>query len=248
MLDRLGSLRRTLVVSRATVGRWLIAHLLDRRLISTEARAMVLLYLFLLSLNVIMGGRKHPFLAKLPDMHDVINRINKRFDQLFFEANGKKRCYVCSICDEFLDGEGNFETLTLDALQKCKDLLSWECMPDVRRKASLEACYSFEDNQLRELGSQKGVGFVKSLALSPRGSVYQKRKRGSKAGITCCSTCKNMLNQGKRPHFAIINRYYFGTAPKILCQLNNAELALLTPVKHHGYCFTYLCGRETETA
>mgnify|MGYP000526856432 CR=1 FL=1 len=46
------------------------------------------------------------------------------------------------------------------------------------------------------------------------------------------------------PLHAIRNKNYVGGAPKCLTDFTEIELALLSPVHAHGYCFSYVGGKQ----
>ena len=46
------------------------------------------------------------------------------------------------------------------------------------------------------------------------------------------------------PLYAIRNKNYVGGAPKCLTDLTEIELALLSPAHAHGYCFSYVGGKQ----
>jgi hypothetical protein len=48
------------------------------------------------------------------------------------------------------------------------------------------------------------------------------------------------------PKYAIANNYCFGTPPQCLLDLTEIELAMLTPVKTYGYCFTFTGGIQKQ--
>ena len=48
------------------------------------------------------------------------------------------------------------------------------------------------------------------------------------------------------PKFAIANNYCFGTPPACLTELTEVELAMLTPIKTYGYCFSYTGGIKKQ--
>ena len=48
------------------------------------------------------------------------------------------------------------------------------------------------------------------------------------------------------PKFCIANSYCFGTTPDCLLQLTDIELAMITPVKTYGYCFSYTGGVQKQ--
>ncbi len=48
------------------------------------------------------------------------------------------------------------------------------------------------------------------------------------------------------PKYAITNNYCVGSPQECLLLLTDVELAVLTPVKTHGYCFTYKGGKRKK--
>ena len=98
---------------------------------------------------------------------------------------------------------------------------------------------------LKDIGNLEETEFASNLVLSPRTQVGKLSSHGNaKYGLSCCVRCKNAVYNGRRPFFAIINKNYVGCAPDCLKELNEVKLALLTPVKHHGYCFHYKGGAQ----
>jgi hypothetical protein len=82
------------------------------------------------------------------------------------------------------------------------------------------------------------------MALSPRGRIFKKPEKRARPGFTCCPTCKMNVEKLQLPMNAIINKNYVGGAPACLTELTEVEQALITPVKHHGYCFQWTGGRQ----
>jgi hypothetical protein len=54
------------------------------------------------------------------------------------------------------------------------------------------------------------------------------------------------MKNGKIPKYAIVNNNYFESPPQCLQELTEVEIAMLTPVKTYGYCFTYTGGRQKQ--
>ena len=82
------------------------------------------------------------------------------------------------------------------------------------------------------------------MLLSPRACYLEAPNRHAAAGFSCCKSCKSSLKKGKMPKYAIANNYCFGTPPQCLLDLTEVEMALLTPVKTYGYCFSYTGGKQ----
>jgi hypothetical protein len=61
-------------------------------------------------------------------------------------------------------------------------------------------------------------------------------------GFSICSSCKSALIKGNMPKFAIAHHYCFSLPPACILALTDVEVAFLTPVKTHGYCFSYTGG------
>ena len=65
----------------------------------------------------------------LPSVEDVKQRVNKRYDEMFFrDANGKLQLYVCTVCDDVLMAKEDIEYVTMNAIAKAKHLLSWDSL------------------------------------------------------------------------------------------------------------------------
>ena len=101
---------------------------------------------------------------------------------------------------------------------------------------ALQQFYTFIDNS--------SVVFDRTLfhglALSPKSFLFQPHKHTK--GVTCCPHCKQQLLSKKLPQFAIINKHFVGGAPLCLTELTEVELAFLTPISTHGFCFHYTGG------
>jgi hypothetical protein len=86
------------------------------------------------------------------------------------------------------------------------------------------------------------------MLLSPR-AMYIKSNGGqsrSNFGFSCCTNCKSSLRKKCMPRYAIANSYFVGSPPQCLLDLSEIELALLTPVKTYGYCFSYTGGAQKQ--
>ena len=174
------------------------------------------------------------------DATDVQKRINERFDKLFTSNSetGAYQPYVCLICDEML--KPNELTVMNAGLleQRLADLRGLEPVSDELRND-----YKYEG----ELPDYVVNGdFMSDILLSPRATLIKASDGRSQTGFSCCKGCKNALLKGYMPKFAIANNYCLGTPPQCLLNLTDVELAMLTPVKTYGYCFSYTGGIQKQ--
>ena len=184
------------------------------------------------------------FLDRMVPTEEIQKRVNASYDRLFRRSpDGTLSPYVCSICDEFLMCESDIRVIQIPRMKKLKPLLSWSSLDPADRIPDVEAHYKFTDTS----GGTEDQDWLKGMALSPRGCLY-KKSRNHKAGFTCCPTCEDSLMARKPhvPYFAIINKNYVGCAPKCLTDLNEVELAFLSPCSTHGYCFTHTGGTQMQ--
>jgi len=170
---------------------------------------------------------------------DVRKRINDRFDKLYVQGDNactSSRPYVCVVCDEIV-AHKRLHYLSTALLQQKRDLLQ----PDTWNKVAgpLADCYKFS-------GDSPYFDGIEKLMLSPRASYIRHADRRSQDGFSCCGSCKKSLQLGNIPRFAIVNNYYFGLPPPCLLELNDIEIAMLTPVKTYGYCFSFTGGVQKQ--
>ena len=181
------------------------------------------------------------FTAVLPGIEEIQSRVNKRYDDLFKMDNDKASPYVCGICDEFILHQDDMAVLSEKKMESVKDLFSWSTLLDTERIPAVEEHHKFK-------GSMAGIvnkDLFKNLAISPRACIYRKGPR-CKPGLLVCKECEAKCTAKKLPFYAIINKNYLGVAPKCLTDLNETELAFLTPVRTHGYCFHYAGGAQMQ--
>jgi hypothetical protein len=182
-----------------------------------------------------------------PTAQEVSNRINRRFEKLYRKVDNGYQPYVCLICDEFLK-PNELQRLAVTTLKRTSNLLKpaqW-----LGLSVGLAQCYKYggdigtyndsrpEDESLR--------CDISEMLLSPRACYIRAESRNECSGFSCCSTCKYSLQHQRLPGNAIANNYCFGTPPQCLQDLTDLELALLTPVKTHGYCFSYTGGAQKQ--
>ena len=92
------------------------------------------------------------------------------------------------------------------------------------------------------------------MALSPRAILrcknYSRDKRQhhfSDYLITCCAVCQRIVHEDEKlPLYGIINKNYVGCTPACLLSLTEIEVAMLTPIKCYGFCYSYIGGTQTN--
>jgi hypothetical protein len=87
---------------------------------------------------------------------------------------------------------------------------------------------------------------ISDCLLSPRATYIYHSDGRTPSGFSACLHCKKSLSAGYKPKFCIANNYCFGTTPNCLLQLTDIELAMITPVKTYGYCFSYTGGVQKQ--
>lgn len=185
-------------------------------------------------------------LGELPPVEAIQQAINTRYDAMFhYDHNEKRHAYVCTICNEFILCHEDLVWLQFETLKECRELLVWERLAANAKPVpqGLRDAYVFNDID----GHFRDADWIQGMALSPRGVTGKKSQHGnSKLGVSCCATCKNCLSNGVTPFNAIVNSHYVGHAPPCLRELTPVELALISPIKGYGYCFSYAGGTQKK--
>ena len=151
--------------------------------------------------------------------------------------------YVCLICDEFLN-PNQIQVLSVDLLHRKQSLLKPSSWNEV--SFELTECYKFQPSSNAERRIVRKNSWLQHLLLSPRACYFEVSEQHTKPGFSVCHCCKTNLEQDCMPKYAIANNYCVGTPPQCLLELTEIELALLTPVKTYGYCFSYTGGIQKE--
>lgn len=186
-------------------------------------------------------------LGELPSSDIIQDRINKRYDELFhYDKNGKRHAYVCTVCNEIIPALEDLVWLSVENLKKNANCLRWEHVRKVPMSPApkgVQEQYVFND--IDGLLPGGASAWMKGLGLSPRGVLGRKTSK-SRFGFSCCSACNSTVKNNKTPYNAIVNGNYVGCAPKELTDLTAVELALLSPVKGYGYCFSCGGGKQMQ--
>jgi hypothetical protein len=188
--------------------------------------------------------------SDLPTHDDVRVRVNSAFDKLFVRTvDGEYRPYVCCVCDEIIDDPYKVDILLADLLYFNRVKVAWKTY--VKKQEHLIPAvmeYYQVTHDLDKMYTDKlpvnDFSWLCELALSPNSSVIP-NKRGHN-GLSCCSQCKRAVKRKDNMHYykAIANYNFVGVTPKCLSELTEVELALVSPVRSHGYCFSYIGGKQ----
>jgi hypothetical protein len=186
-------------------------------------------------------------IGHLPSVDSIQEKINERYDALYHvDVDGARVPFVCTFCDEVLFCKQDLNFLPIKEVQARRGLFEWDNhMKSFNRgnkRALLESAFKFT----REHPQLTNRTWLDGLALSPRGCIsrHASPRRPSNFGFSCCNTCKDSVKKNATPLYAIVNQNHVGNAPSCLTGLTAVELALITPVKGYGYCFSYIGGAQ----
>jgi len=183
-----------------------------------------------------------------------VQQINRRIEQEFYGDNdsGNVYPYVCFCCDRLL----TYSETVVATPRHLHDLSSYLKPPTLVDDTGISECYrisnSFWWNRVGE-DIKRTIPGVEKLLLSPR-SIFVDTERNStkdaklwsQSGLLCCRSCHLGLSKKQLPKYAIANGYFVGSPPACLTELNDVELAMLTPVKSFGYVFSYTGGKNMK--
>ena len=169
------------------------------------------------------------------NVETIEERMNDRCDKLWCTTDDDSvYAHVCVACDNFLKPE-DVKILPINMLQKNKKKLKPNAVFN-RVSDELAECYC------ADIGHNDDDDWIQELLLSPRACHIEHQDRRKKSGCSVCLCCKRALEASQMPEHAAANNHAFGTPPQCLLELTDVELAMLTPVKSHGYIFSYTGG------
>ena len=175
----------------------------------------------------------------------VKSRVNKSFEELYrVNAAGEYVPYVCLVCDEFLKPK-TMKILRVSQLRLCANILQPGIRNDIDPHGPLATSYTYFGD-CGDSVEDDDREWIEEMLLSSRGSYIYRTDGRQAEGFAVCASCKYGLDRVQMPKFAIANNYCFGSPPACLTELTEVELALLTPVKTYGYCFTYTGGVKKQ--
>jgi len=178
------------------------------------------------------------------DAEEVKKRINKRYESILHcTQSGTVKPYVCLICDEFLKPQ-EVQTLSLDELQEVQDILTPSTWNAVSGAIARKYMYTGDIGVSND--KDEVYEWIGEMLLSPRGCYVHQSFERKKEGFAVCNCCKMSLGKKMMPLYAIANNFAVGSPPECLLELKEVELAMVTPVKTHGYCFSYTGGQNKQ--
>ena len=182
-------------------------------------------------------------IGEIPTIAKIQMRINEEYDKLYLiSPDGKRTPHVCTICDEFLLDIADIEYVTLAKLKKNQDVLRWDKNVTTRERIPhIEESFRYTKEGL----TSEQLSWLSQLALSPRGDIRKRSThQNATPSVVCCSRCRLDVEANKTPFYSIVNSNYVGCAPPCLTALSDVELAMITPVKSYGYCFSFVGGAQ----
>jgi Helitron helicase-like domain at N-terminus/PIF1-like helicase len=172
---------------------------------------------------------------------DIITRVNDSIGNLYIkETNDKLKPLVCIVCDRFIR-PACLSYVGTGVLKHWKHLLQPNPVFDLDE--DLKSDYTLSQYPCV---SRRDHCILSVCLLSPRATYVSQHDKRKTSGFTICSDCNSSLKKGLIPMFAIVNNYAFGQTPTCLSDLTDVELAMITPVKSFGYCFTYTGGLQKQ--
>lgn len=174
-------------------------------------------------------------------LSDITTKINKAIRAAYIiNSDGEIKPIVCLVCDRFVKPD-KVALVDIDTLKKHRDLLATN--PDNNVHPRLQQQYTL---QITTAANMEDVVSLENCMLSPRSSYVHNDDNRKSSGYTICNICKNSLSNKTLPLYSIANNYAFGETPSVLRNLTQIELAMVTPVKTFGYCFSYTGGLQKQ--
>jgi hypothetical protein len=172
---------------------------------------------------------------------DIIKKINESIMACYLkDREDKCKGIVCLVCDRFIKPI-NVKTITIESILEHKSLFKANAV--YRFHQSIRQQYTIK---LREEHVQEYTEHLVNCMLSPRSEYIEYDDNRRKSGYAICTQCNNCVLGGEKPIFSISNNYAFGKTPNCLKKLTPIELAMITPVRTFGYCFSYTGGKQMQ--
>lgn len=176
-------------------------------------------------------------LVRLPNIQRSVQRAKAALREIVYQASdGRQTVKACCICDRLI-GYRKEKVITLGELKAVQKRFE-PTEDDKARKTYKVGCYNLRKGKYR---------FMKSMLLSPRS--YKKMGPKSQEGLGCCQECFTkkctMLKESTfLPAYAIANGWCIGDAPKVVRELYEVELAVLSPARINKHVFAFQAGRH----
>ena len=174
-------------------------------------------------------------------VRSTIKRINSAIHDLYTVDNALNYIpLVCIVCDRFVKPD-NITYIGVDSLIQNKSLLTSNYHSpsnnDLKLDYTIRPCRHISPANYRNL---------LPCLLSPRSQFIQHTDRRKKSGYIICTECNRSILSDNMPLFAIANNFAIGKTPPCLSELSQIELAMITPVKTFGYCFSFTGGAQKQ--
>ena len=155
--------------------------------------------------------------------YKVVEMTNKRIADCFHEdEKGHLRPWVCISCDAFVKKEKK-RFITTTRLSKHQALFS----PQRALPSEVISYYTYDGT-----GKQD---YMTKIMLSPRACFFKDQ-------FCICSVCDSSVQKNEIPLRTIANGFEIGPCPRELTDLNEIELAFISPIRVHGNIFTFFGG------
>ena len=164
------------------------------------------------------------------DVEEIINRVNEDVRNLLFDnGEGILSPPVCCCCDSLLPTEAERTNIKLKTVLERKHLF-------YNRDKDLNE-FILKDYQF--LGVKDSESSMEKMMLSKRSCYHVKKKT-----LLFCVSCAGPIKHKKYPNKGICNGWFPGSAPQVLEDLTEVELALISPVRITGHIITYYRGEK----
>jgi AAA domain/Helitron helicase-like domain at N-terminus len=199
-------------------------------------------------MNLSIAGNTNLRISNLKSSEKALKDVNTEFDNLL-------QLNVCLICDSFvfpseadyisvdklLDDQFKDNLLRSESIERAgQSDTRFEPLPE-----AVQTYYTYRGTSFGRPITRKERNEIRSMLLSPRGT-YRHSEVETQTGLLICKSCHRGVKTKRMPKYAIANNFYFGTPPSCLLELSEVELALITPMRTFGYCFSYTGGRKTQ--
>ena len=173
--------------------------------------------------------------------HETIKKINASIEALYSTTSSTDPMpIVCISCDRFVCS-ANLEYISTTELKERKNLFHPNQLFPMNEMLKNE--YTLSSST--EL-STHDHRILSECMLSPRALYVTHDDLRRKPGFTVCTECKTSIQKKQIPLFSIANNFAIGETPTCLLELTDVELAMITPIKTFGYCFSYTGGLQKQ--
>jgi hypothetical protein len=209
-----------------------------------------LLILVILAISVVSGFQSSSMRLDRVNIYRSVRLAKEALAELVTDGDGDGECKVkaCCLCDRLIRHKKE-KVLSLDRLRRLKLYFKPDAATDVARSTYGQTCYNTRGNpQYR---------FLRGMLLSPRSYKANLKDSKKTPGLGCCSECYSGMGSGNDhnnghkknaaavlPKFAIANGWCIGSAPKCLTDLNEVEVAVISPARINKHVFAFQAGNH----